>query len=1076
MYNKLFSTKAKRIAYLLCLFAVIFCTATFMIMNHRGIIAGELILGDLVQSISYSDLLIMFLAGLWGLAPAMLSFLLLFIDACIYDVNSAYTVSIYVIAMVGAYIMSNRKAFKHIWTTVIGGLIMNVMLGMIWATIGIIAGGEGLAGIEWSELISKEFYVAGEVVIYCVAMYVFLNCAPDRIKCAFPMGVDYVDCETLPGDIRDYTFVHNSRISRKLTWIVIVQALLLGVAAASFAAVMMPSVADEVLSSTASDLQGFFDRRKPPEESASGSESSPPEKKTETEEEATRRQERQERIEQQQRFVFNNAGAAFVMKLVIMILNVAIPLIVLETVAVQWLVARPVTVLANSLNGFAGSDREDQQKKLKELENMRLKGGDEICDLYDSVSDMAHQINKNVDKMFREAELEEEVRVAQRAAESQTNFLNNVSHELRTPINAVLGLDEMIVRETTEDNIRDYANDIQSAGKSLLSLVNDILDSSKLAEGKMEIMPEEYELGSTINDIINMISVKAKDKDLEFKLNVDEHMPHLLFGDEIRIKQIIVNILTNAVKYTDKGGFTLDLGFKKHSEDEILLTCSVADTGIGIKEEDMDKLFKRFERIEESRNRTIEGTGLGMNIVQQLLALMDSELQVESKYGEGSTFSFEVKQKVVSWDEMGDFMESYRRSLENADHDEQSFIAPEAQILVTDDTPMNLTVICGLLKPTQIQVDTAQSGFETLDMVREKKYDLIFLDHRMPEMDGMETLKRMRELDDSKNGDTPVISLTANAISGARETYLTAGFTDYLSKPIDSARLQKLLLNYLPGEKVVAVDTADMTTASDHMSTADTQSDRLRGHTILPQSEGSNGDVILSEAKNPDKGPTGNIRDERLQEYAQIPGIEYSEAIRNCYSEEVLLDAARDYCADIIKKADLIEQYEGEGDYENYTVLVHALKSSSRLIGAMSLSEEAKRLEACGDKAKEGDDRAAFEIKKRTPMLLEIYRGYYEFMAPVFGMPEMGSEDDTEDVADDRPEIPEDKLMEGINCLRDLAEAFDFDSMDCITDMMDEYRMPDDFASYYGRIKEEIHNVDTSALLSVIDAYLANKG
>ncbi len=1057
MFNSLFTTKIKRFAYLAVLALVVSSTATFMIFTQRGMLSGTFTFSAVSMILSYSDLLIMYVAGLWGIVPAMVSYLLVFTDAAIYDINSAYTTSVYVFAMVGAYMMSNRKAYRHIWSTVLCGVIMNGMLGAVWEIIGTIAEGEGLGGLEWSSLLSNEVYVTGEVVFYCVTMFLFMRFAPTKLKRIFPMGVNYIEGDELVGFIRDYRFVHNSRISRKLTWIVVAQALLLGVAASSFAAALMPSVADEVLSDTASDMQNFFERKKPSDApdvgerqdpSDSGTDEQDTSSETSGDEESKSIRKTQHSLRQsvvaQQRFIFNNAGAAFIMKLIMMILNMAIPLIVLETAAVQWLVARPITALANSLEGFSGADRIEQEKKLKALEGMRVKGHDEISQLYDSISDMAHQINENVDQILREAELEEEVRVAQRAKESQASFLNNVSHELRTPINAVLGLDEMIVRESREENIRQYANDIQSAGKSLLALVNDILDSSKLEEGKMEILPVEYELGSLINDIVNMIAVKAKDKGLEFKLDVDEHLPHILYGDEIRIKQVIVNILTNAVKYTMEGGFTLDLGFRKLTDDDIMLTCSVADTGIGIKEEDMDKLFSRFERIEESKNRSIEGTGLGMNIVQQLLGLMDSELHVESVYGEGSTFSFEVKQRVVSWDEMGDFVESYHRSLESAGEYRQQFTAPDALILVTDDTPMNLTVIRGLLKPTKIQIDTAESGFETLDMIRKKKYDLIFLDHRMPEMDGIETLQKMKELKDCINADTPVISLTANAISGARETYMGAGFVDYLSKPIDSVKLERMLMEYLPDDKIIMVEKKEAEHKED-----------------LPVGA----DLSVTDVDVRDEAGDHDISDPALAEFAAIPGIMYQEALKNCSNEDVLKEAALDYSKDILKKADMIEQYADSKDYANYTVLVHALKSSSRLIGAMSLSDEAKYLEACGNGAASGDERAMAEIGRRTPMMLEVYRGYYEFMAPIFGLPAQDVID-----SDERPVISDEKLREGIMCLKDLTEAFDFDSMECVTAMLDEYRMPEDFVSDYEKIKALIHDVDRAALMEKLNS------
>ena len=406
-------------------------------------------------------------------------------------------------------------------------------------------------------------------------------------------------------------------------------------------------------------------------------------------------------------------------------------------------------------------------------------------------------------KNVENKELQQEKLMALQASQTKSEFLSNMSHEIRTPINAILGMDEMILRESTEQNILEYAENLRHAGNSLLGIINDILDFSKIEAGKMEIIPVEYQLSSILNDLVNMIYNRAAKKGLKFIARADSEIPSILFGDEIRIKQVITNILTNAVKYTEKGSVTLTIDYREKGKDSIILIVSVKDTGIGIKPADLDKLFSAFERIEEKRNRTIEGTGLGMNITQQLLHLMGSKLNVESIYGEGSTFWFEIEQKIVNREPLGDFVEAFRNSLKNHSEYHEKFIAPDATILVVDDTVMNLTVVKGLLKQTKIQIDTAESGYECLDMVVKKKYDVIFLDHRMPGIDGIETLKEMKTMPINLNADTPVISLTANAISGAREQYMAAGFQDYITKPIDSAQLENMLIKYLPPEKVL---------------------------------------------------------------------------------------------------------------------------------------------------------------------------------------------------------------------------------------------------------------------------------
>ena len=397
-------------------------------------------------------------------------------------------------------------------------------------------------------------------------------------------------------------------------------------------------------------------------------------------------------------------------------------------------------------------------------------------------------------------QLEEQKRIADEANRAKSSFLANMSHEIRTPINAVLGMDEMILRESAEKNIRSYANDIQSAGRTLLSLINDILDFSKIEEGRMEIIPTQYELSSVINDLVNMSEPRARKKGLRLEIDVDENVPHILYGDEIRIKQVALNLLTNAIKYTEEGSVTLSAGFKKEDEENILLSFKIEDTGIGMKEEDMDRLFSPFTRIEERRNRSIEGSGLGMSIVRQLLELMDSRLDVESVYGQGSKFSFDIRQKVINWEPMGDISDRFAKESGNAEAYHESFHAPDADILVVDDTEVNLSVFVNLLKQTKVRVDTAGSGKKAISMAGEKSYDIIFIDHMMPDMDGIETLRRIRE--DKGPGEPVCIALTANAVSGAREMYLDAGFTDYISKPVDGKRLEDMIRKYLPADKV----------------------------------------------------------------------------------------------------------------------------------------------------------------------------------------------------------------------------------------------------------------------------------
>lgn len=378
-------------------------------------------------------------------------------------------------------------------------------------------------------------------------------------------------------------------------------------------------------------------------------------------------------------------------------------------------------------------------------------------------------------------------------------FISNMSHEIRTPINAVLGMDEMILRESSEEHIRQYAYNIRSAGKMLLSIINDILDYSKIEAGKMEIIPVEYSSNALIDDICSIVSIKVKEKNLKFNVNIDENIPSRLYGDELRIKQIIINILTNAVKYTEKGSvtFTVDC-VQAEGEGMTGLRVKVEDTGIGMRKEDMSRLFTAFERLEEKRNRNIEGTGLGMSIVVRLLEQMNSRLDVDSVYGQGSTFSFVLPQKVIDSTPAGNFEAAKKKRLEEQKPDEIPY-APNAKVLAVDDTSFNLTLVTHLLKRTGIKPDTASSGEECLKKAAENHYDLILLDHVMPGMDGVETLDRLRSMG-GRFADIPVIALTANVMSGARERYLNAGFSDFIEKPIVPSKLEAALVNYLPPE------------------------------------------------------------------------------------------------------------------------------------------------------------------------------------------------------------------------------------------------------------------------------------
>ena len=502
---------------------------------------------------------------------------------------------------------------------------------------------------------------------------------------------------------------------------------------------------------------------------------------------------------------------------------------------------------------------------------------------------------------------------AMAASQAKSQFLAQMSHEIRTPINAILGMNEMILRESKSPDISDYAANIQSAGKTLLTLINSILDFSKIEDGKMEIVPVRYETATLIDDLVNMISEKARKKGLQFKTEIDSTLPRSLYGDDVRLRQIVTNILTNAVKYTHEGSVTLNMSGKTIDADTFELHVKISDTGIGIRAEDMDKLFQSFQRIDEERNRNIEGTGLGIAIVQKLLSMMDSKLEVASVYGKGSEFSFKLTQKIIDKNPIGDYE---ARHVKNPDKtsDKKYLTAAGAKVLAVDDNDMNLKVISGLLKRNKIFPDLAESGQQGIELVKKNFYHVIFMDNMMPVMSGVETLKKMRA-ENILSDKTKVIMLTASAIAGMRETYLREGFDDYLSKPIEVSELEKILEKHLPAE-LVAFES-------------DTQT------------------APIEPAPIEDDEPVGEDEFSRREKKffaTTCPDIDLEIALKYCMDSKSFYVQMLTTFVDI-KRAEKIQAAFESDDVKNYQILVHALKSTSLSIGATALSERAKNLE-----------------------------------------------------------------------------------------------------------------------------------
>ena len=400
-----------------------------------------------------------------------------------------------------------------------------------------------------------------------------------------------------------------------------------------------------------------------------------------------------------------------------------------------------------------------------------------------------YDISEDMNQLLRQEGItkavEEQNEILQHLDQKKTQFFANMSHEFRAPINAIMGMSEVILCNSKEGNIREYAGDIKNASKMLLHLVNDVLDLSKIQAGKMEIVPVEYETEDLVRNVGNVIRLMVQDKSLAYEVNIAKDVPKRLFGDEIRITQVLTNLLTNAVKYTDQGKVTLTLNAVKDLKGMDAIEYIVEDTGCGIKPEDMDKLFDSYERVNLERNRRVEGTGLGMGIVTGLVEAMNSKLNVESQYGKGSRFSFVLAQNYVNTSPVPQNISS-NKELELGDK----------LILVVDDVPLNLKVVEVLLKPFGANVELVNNGKDALEMMKQKKYDLILLDHMMPGMDGVETLKQAREISDYYK-DAAIIAMTGNASVTARDEYLCMGFTDYLEKPILQDKMKEILRAYI---------------------------------------------------------------------------------------------------------------------------------------------------------------------------------------------------------------------------------------------------------------------------------------
>ena len=597
------------------------------------------------------------------------------------------------------------------------------------------------------------------------------------------------------------------------------------------------------------------------------------------------------------------------------------------------------------------------------------------------------------------------------ANRAKTNFVSNMSHEIRTPMNSIVGITEILLRSRHSPKEQEYLLNIQSSGRVLLTIINDVLDCSKMEAGKMQLFDEPYDTCSLFHDLRISMENRIGHSGLELIYDIDQDIPCKLKGDMGRIRQVIINLVNNAIKYTEKGSVRFSVHVRQKNTDKVMLYYEVADTGIGIRKEDQKILFDAFQRVEMDRNRYVEGTGLGLTISQNLVNMMGGVIEVESEYGKGSRFFFTIEQTII--DPTPVSAVNYNGQKDNVTEKEAEclFIAPEAHILLVDDNELNLVVAKELLKPLRMQIDTAENGLQAVKMVRGSQYDLVLMDHMMPVMDGIEAAKAIRALPEDKYQKLPIIALTANAMVDARKEFLNAGMNGFVAKPIDFTRICNQLKLWLPKDLVR--------------------------------------DVPKEEAK---KLLADDLSDREIQPEDPQMGFSFEEGVNHCGSKAALMKTIRIFYRTIDSKADKIEQCLKEGLISDYVVEVHALKSSALLIGAVPLSEAAKELEGYG---KQGKTEL---LEEKTPDLLAMYRDFKDILKPYA---------DKEEAA--RQEASNGEWCQALQQIHQCIEQFDLDGVDRIMEKLEEYQIPECIRESMDQLRVYVADVSMEEIMELTD-------
>lgn len=597
------------------------------------------------------------------------------------------------------------------------------------------------------------------------------------------------------------------------------------------------------------------------------------------------------------------------------------------------------------------------------------------------------------------------------ANRAKTNFVSNMSHEIRTPMNSIVGITEILLRSRHSPKEQEYLLNIQSSGRVLLTIINDVLDCSKMEAGKMQLFDEPYDTCSLFHDLRISMENRIGHSGLELIYDIDQDIPCKLKGDMGRIRQVIINLVNNAIKYTEKGSVRFSVHVRQKNTDKVMLYYEVADTGIGIRKEDQKILFDAFQRVEMDRNRYVEGTGLGLTISQNLVNMMGGVIEVESEYGKGSRFFFTIEQTII--DPTPVSAVNYNGQKDNVTEKEAEclFIAPEAHILLVDDNELNLVVAKELLKPLRMQIDTAENGLQAVKMVRGSQYDLVLMDHMMPVMDGIVATKTIRELPDEKYKKLPIIALTANAMVDARKEFLNAGMNGFVAKPIDFTWICNQLKLWLPKELVQEV----------------------------PGEEAKQ--LLMND-----------ISDSEIQPENPETGFSFEEGVKHCGSKAALMKTIRIFYRTIDSKANKIEQCLKEGLISDYVIEVHALKSSALLIGAVPLSEAAKELE---DYGKQGKTEV---LEEKTPDVLTLYRDLKNILRPY-----------AEKEEDAKKEFSDGEWITALQQIHQCIEQFDLDGVDQIMEQLEEYQVPECIRESMDQLRVYVADVSMEEIMELTD-------